>query len=406
MKTGHDPTRQIGYLQQCLGSDKKPLGLFLGAGCPLAIVSNDNGKSPLIPDIEGITKIVREKLAACNVCGPHLGIIEGHFKTDGHDGTNVEHMLSHIRALRAVAGKAKARELDAASLDVLDEKICNLIHELANKSLPDLQTPYHRIAAWVDEAGREMPVEIFTTNYDLLAEQALEDCHVPYFDGFAGTRRPFFDIRAMEEDMLPPRWARLWKLHGSINWYQVEEKGVFRGSVNEESGPKRVIHPSHLKYDETRRMPYLAMIDKLRAFFRQPTSALVVCGYSFRDKHLNEIILQGLQGAQTSIVFAFLYGDLKNYPQAVKLATGRKNLSLLARDAAVIGGSEARWIEVEADSASTDAGGWVKWLPADPAKPDGKRKAEFCLGDFGLFGDFLKELTGSGRAASKVSNDK
>jgi len=30
-----DPHRQVGYLQQCLASDKKPLGLFLGAGEPV-----------------------------------------------------------------------------------------------------------------------------------------------------------------------------------------------------------------------------------------------------------------------------------------------------------------------------------------------------------------------------------
>jgi hypothetical protein len=29
MKYVQDPKKQIGYLQQCLSSDKKPLGLFL-----------------------------------------------------------------------------------------------------------------------------------------------------------------------------------------------------------------------------------------------------------------------------------------------------------------------------------------------------------------------------------------
>lgn len=332
-------------------------------------------------------------------------IVENHFKTDGHDGANVEDMLSHIRALRAVVGKEKARELNAADLDRLDEKICNLIHELANKSLPDSKTPYHRIAAWVDEVGRDMPVEIFTTNYDLLLEQALEDCRVPYFDGFAGTRRPFFDLRAMEQDMLPPRWARLWKLHGSINWYQIEDRGVFRGST-EEKGPKRVIHPSHLKYDESRRMPYLAMIDRLRAFLKQPTCALVICGYSFRDKHLNEVILQGLQGTPTAIVFAFLYGEIKGYSQAIKLASGRSNLNLLAKDGAVIGGRQARWIEIDAGLTHADAADWVKWCPVDTTKPDGKQKAEFCLGDFAVFGEFLNELVGAGRFIPKAVDAK
>ncbi len=34
-----DLLKQVGYLQQCLSSDKKPLGLFVGAGCPMAITS-------------------------------------------------------------------------------------------------------------------------------------------------------------------------------------------------------------------------------------------------------------------------------------------------------------------------------------------------------------------------------
>jgi hypothetical protein len=401
----HDPSKQVGYLQQCLSSDKKPLGLFLGAGCPVAIISEDGKKTSLIPDIAGITKVIRETLRKCKECSPLLKIVENHFKTDGRNDTNVEDILSHIRALRAVAGKDKVRELSAENLDKLDEKICNLIHELADKSLPNTQTPYHRIASWVDDVGRDKPVEIFTTNYDLLTEQALEDCRVPYFDGFAGTRKPFFDLRAMEEDMLPPRWARLWKLHGSLNWYQVENKGVFRGATTEPQNTKRVIHPSHLKYDESRRMPYLAMLDRLRAFLKQPTSALVICGYSFRDKHLNEVIFQGLQSTPNAIAFALLYGEIKNYSQAVTIANGRSNLNLLARDGAVISGREGKWLEKDSQATSGTTN-WVKWLPIDSAKPDGKQKAEFHLGDFAIFGQFLHELVGVAHSPPEASNAK
>lgn len=401
----HDPQKQIGYLQQCLSSDKKPLGLFLGAGCPVAIVSEDGQKSPLIPDIAGITTIIIESLKKSKECGPLLTIIENHFKTDGRKDTNVEDILSHVRALSAVAGKDKVRDLSAENLDKLDETICDLIHELADKSLPNAKTPYHRVALWIDNIGREKPVEIFTTNYDLLMEQALEDCRVPYFDGFAGTRKPFFDLRGMEEDMLPPRWARLWKLHGSLNWYQVEKKGVFRGATTEPLGAKRVIHPSHLKYDESRRMPYLAMLDRLRGFLKQPTSGLIISGYSFRDEHINEVILQGLQSTPTAIAFALLYGEIKNYPQAVAIAGGRSNLNLLAKDAAVISGREGEWTEKDA-GVTPDTTRWIKWRPVDPKKPDGLQRSEFQLGDFATFGEFLHELAGEGRVSSEVPDAK
>jgi SIR2-like domain len=364
----------------------------------------DASKTPLIPDIAGITKIVRDKLAAKEHYGLILGTVDAHFQEDGRDSVTVEDMLTHVRALRAVAGKAKVRGLSAEELDKLDETICALIHEVADKLLPNLETPYHRIASWVDAVPRDNPVEIFTTNYDLLMEQAFEDSRVPYFDGFAGVRKPFFDLRAMEEDMLPPRWARLWKLHGSINWYQVEGKGVFRGTTAEDGSSKRVIHPSHLKYQESRRMPYLAMIDRLRAFLKQPTATLILCGYSFRDEHINEVIVQGLQSTQTAIAFALLYGKIAESPQAVTLARKRSNLSILAQDGAVISGRESKWPEGDAESVQPDNSMWVQWTPVDLGKENGNLTAEFTLGDFAVFGQFLQELVGAVRQASAVPN--
>lgn len=400
-----DPYKQVGYLQQCLSNDKKPLGLFLGAGCPMAIRTGGDKGPPLIPDIDGITKAVRDALAKCKECSPLLNVLDGHFSTDGLGDVNVEQMLSHIRALRAVAGNDSVRGLSAANLDKLDERVCQIIHELADKALPTKETPYHRVASWVGAVSRDNPVEIFTTNYDLLVEQAFEEHRVPYFDGFAGVRKPFFDIRAMEEDRLPPRWARLWKLHGSINWYQVPSEGVCRGATNEE-GLKRVIHPSHLKYEESRRMPYLAMIDRLRAFLKQPTAALIICGHSFRDEHINEVLVQGLESTQTAIAFALLYDETADYPQAVKLARGRSNLSLLARDGAVISGVKVKWPEKDADSVSEDPGQWVMWTPIDPAKEKGKRIAKFPLGDFAVLGEFIHELTGTAHQTAEAPNAK
>ena len=405
MDNFQDPQRQVGYLQQCLASDKKPLGLFLGAGCPMAIRLGGDQNPPLIPDIAGITKVVRDALGKIPEFAPLLNIVDDHFRKDGRNDANVEEILSHVRALRSVAGNDEVRGLSAANLDKLDEKVCELIHKLADKSLPNTETPYHRIASWVEGVGREMPIEVFTTNYDLLMEQAFEDCRVPYFDGFAGARKPFFDVRAMEEDALPPRWARLWKLHGSINWYQTQTMGVLRGAVNEK-GLKRVIHPSHLKYEESRRMPYLAMLDRLRAFFKKPASTLVLCGYSFRDEHINEIIVQGLQGMPTAIAFALLFDGIEKYSDAVKLARTRSNLSLLAMDGAVISGSVAKWAEKDADAVVSNVSNWVTWKPLDSANIGGKQTASFMLGDFAAFGEFLHVLIGDARGPSETPNAK
>lgn len=376
----HDSARQVSYLQQCLSHDKKPLGFLLGAGCPMAVKVGEAKDQPLIPDIAGITAYVRRELSECDVFGPILRLVDKHYSKQGVTSPTIEDILTHVRALRVVAqGPYTTRLAD------FDTKICDLIQEVVDKSLPDTRTPYHRLASWSEAVARTTPVEVFSTNYDLLMEQAFEDCRKPYFDGFAGARKPYFDIHAMEEDGLPPRWARLWKIHGSINWYQDDHHRVFRSSAAE-NGVRRVIHPSHLKYEQSRRMPYLAMMDRLRNFLKQPASALILCGYSFRDDHVNEVIVQGLRSTPTAIAFALLYGDLASYPKAILLGGEQTNLLLLARNEAMIGGQVAPWTHDEnnwsegeshhdsGNGTSTTAGGTLTGFP---------------LGDFALFGEFL-----------------
>ncbi len=393
MTVVQDPNRQVGYLQQCLSSDKKPLAFFIGAGCPVSIRVEPDG-TPLVPDIAGLTAVVREKVKQDATRRPLLENIDTQFQQDGQPEPSVEDMLTHIRALRAVAGSDSARGLTCPQLDSLDTTICSIIHDVADKCLPGPSSSYHHLAAWVDAVRRENPVEVFTTNYDLLMEQAFEDRGVPYFDGFAGVRRPFFDLRAMEEDMLPPRWARLWKIHGSINWYQNEDGGVFRGTSSEDGGSKRVIHPSHLKYQQSRRLPYLAMIDRLRAFMKKPGATLILCGFSFRDEHLNEVILQGLECSQTASAFALMHGTTGDYPQACALAERRGNLSILCRDGGVVGGQRVQWPASDGSQANIQNTAWVTWEPVDPENADGAKSAVLKLGDFAILGRFLAELAG------------
>ena len=383
-----DPTRQVSYLQQVFSGNKKPLGLFLGAGCPMSIRVDDN--KPLIPGVAGMTAFVREKLLTCGEYKDILQTVERHFRSDGRCEPTVEDILTHIRALHAVAGNDEVRGLTAEQLIKLDDQICHLIHQSVDKLLPNTKTSYHSVASWMDAISRESAVEVFTTNYDLLVEQALEHYRVPYFDGFAGVKRPLFDPRTMEEDSLPPRWVRLWKLHGSVNWFQKEDLDIFRGTTSENS-KRRVIHPSHLKYQESRRMPYLAMMDRLRGFIKEPTSALILCGYSFRDDHINEAILQGLLYTQTSVAFALLFDKTEAYEEVIKLATERSNLNVLARDGGVIGGQKIKWLEKNPDSVSEQENKWVNWRRLT----NDKSVAEFTLGDFNVLGNFLQELVGN-----------
>jgi hypothetical protein len=367
--------QQTAYLRQVLSQDKKPLAVFVGAGCPVAIKTAEG--EPLIPDIAGLTKVVTGALQGDKSTKSAIATVLDHFEKDGRTDFNIETFLSHVRTLRQVVGKAEVRGLNADALSALESVATTVIVTAASQNLPTPGTPYHWLSAWVGVAARTYPVELFTTNYDLLLEQGLEAARVPYFDGFVGSARPFFDIHAIEQDPLPSRWARLWKLHGSINWR--ENNGTVYRSWDLSTTESRIIHPSHLKYDESRRMPYLVMLDRLRASLQRPSQSIVTCGYSYRDEHVNAIILEGLRANPTATVFGLLHGALANYPIARVPEDLPPNLSLFAADAACIGARQLTW--------SADNGG------------------SFALGDFREFGAFLRDLIGTPIERDERSTD-
>jgi len=369
------PYREATLLQQALAPDKMQVAFLLGAGCPMSIRVDSK---PLIPDITGLTNQVLELLDSkveIKKVVEHLSI----------EDPNIEQILTHIRSLNEVVGKGNISGLTKAVLDNLDKEICEKTTEIVATSLPSSKTPYHNLARWIGGIRRAYPVEIFTPNYDLLMEQSLENQCIPYFDGFSGSHNAFFDLSSMEQDKLPPRWARLWKLHGSINWWKTES-GVIRRSKRETDDDRQMIYPSHLKYNESRRMPYLAMLDRLRGFLSRGQAVLVICGYSFSDQHLNEVILQGLNSNPTAVCFGLLFGSLSNFPEAILRAEKQRNLSLLAEDGAILGTTQYSWkIGGKIEEALHN----VAVQSVNNNGEESSKATKFILGNFDEFGSFL-----------------
>ena len=416
----HDPIRQSKYLRQTLSQDKKPVGFFISAGCPLAVNTPTKEEWPLIPDVAGLTRYIKEEIdketsvsdgAARSLEAAYTQLINEVIKT-GKANPNIEDVLSFLRGMMQISkGATDIRGFSEAELQNLEKIVCQKIAEKLNVQLPDNKTPYHKLAKWVNNIDRDTPIEIFTTNYDLLLEEAFESLKVPYFDGFVGTRFPFFDLRAVEDNLIPNHWTRLWKIHGSINWYLKDNKDVYRSTSLEECD-SYIIHPSHLKYDQSRKMPYLALIDRLNKFLRQNSAVLILSGYSFSDDHLNDAILNALRANPTAMVIALLFGDLTttkeekdgeevitkttiNYEKALELAENRSNLSIWTFDEAVIGGLRAKWKPTKSDyDAEENIGNAVKPIKDDDQKIVGYN---FHLGDFAVLGDFLQELIGKER---------
>jgi hypothetical protein len=370
----HDLNREIAGLSACLSQGKQPLGLLLGAGCPLAVrVAADNGSAPLIPDVAGLTQQVAAKCVDSELADAFSALAAG-LRADLGREPNIEDLLSRLRSVRDLIGDAEFRGLTKPTVSELEEAIVGHIVEAVGVQLPTSDNPYHDLAVWLAATDRRQAPEIFTTNYDLLVEHALERGHLPYFDGFVGGESPFLDLRAIEEDEIPARWTRLWKLHGAINWALTPEGEVVRRRSEHADG-QSLIHPSHLKYEQSRRMPYFVMQDRLRSFLRRPGAAIIIVGYSFGDEHINALIVDALRSNRTAAAFALQYSKFEDQPAPANLARSIPNLSVMAPDGAVVNSERGAW-----KNPSEDATG-------------------FSLGDFAAFGDLLRQLVGATRSA-------
>jgi hypothetical protein len=395
MENIHDPIKQIRFLSQTLSNDKKPLSFFISAGCPLG-VKMPEGEWPLIPAIQELTQKVNQELLKPEKSELRYSDFIEEIEKEGKDPENIELILSFARSLKDVSIGGAVRGFTQEELINIEKEICNIIAGLINVELPNEITPYHKFASWIASIDRERAIEIFTTNYDLLIEQALEETFVPYFDGFVGARNTFFDLRAIEENAIPNHWTRLWKIHGSLNWYQSNNTVHRSTGENIQNQESHLIYPSHLKYDQSRKMPYLALIDHLTNSIKNESGILITTGYSFNDEHINDSILNALKANPTSMVIALLYGELSEYPRAVEIARRRPNISLWAFDKAIIGTKEGIWKPIDDFEKEDNIAEVIVGKEVDnPDKADEKMTSwRLTLGDFSKLGDFLQELVG------------
>ncbi len=324
----HDPGDYATALSAKLAARSRHVCLFLGAGAARACG---------LPDVSELQETVRSALSDS----------ERELFSRQLAGRNIELALSRLRRIaELVTGEDTVDGLTAAAAEALDVSVCRaIVGALAVESADT--GPMRNLAAWVARASYRLPVEIFTVNYDLLLETALEDLGVPYFDGFVGNLRARFRTEIVEarpggsDESIPATFARLWKLHGSVNWIRMEDNQIVRTGQPAPRDLPAAIYPSDAKYEESRRVPFVVLQDRLRRALHEPETLVLISGYSLGDAHLNEIIFDAATRRERSELVVFSYSELT--PDLCERAARTPNLQVLGRKEAVLGGVRANW---------------------------------------------------------------
>ena len=232
---------------------------------------------------------------------------------DSSKSFTIEFVFSAISNKLIAVGKEKLLGMTYDELIELRNVLIALFNNEINKNIkPDSNglydkvienSPHLKFAEWIAQRNSQNGMEIFTPNYDYLLELAFESQKIRYFDGFSGGFIPYFDSSAVDNFDYRRPDTKLWKMHGSLGWCE-QNSCIVKSNADRD---KIMILPSSLKYDETQKLPYAILLDRLSSFLKRNESTLVICGYSFNDNHINDIIINSLKMNKSAQVFAFVY---------------------------------------------------------------------------------------------------
>ena len=274
MEITHDPSEYIKGLQQLLISDKKRIGFLIGAGSSMA-KKDDN--SLTVPSVWPLTNEIVSELSSTT----EYKVLFEELKEELIDNFNIETILSNLEQKVNIVGKGMLNGLDKLGFERLIKEYKKKIKEKISihneftykKAKSMVQVDFAR---WIGQVDRKYPIEIFTTNYDYLFELGLEYCNVPYYDGFTGGYKPFFNSESIEDMNFLPTQTKLWKVHGSLGWHIEEEtKKIIRSNSKDDD---ILIYPSILKYNNSKKQPYESLMDRLSNFLKKDDSILIVSG--------------------------------------------------------------------------------------------------------------------------------
>ena len=222
----HDADRLLADLRDHLARHDKRVAFLFGAGtsCAVRIPSpdDDDKDKPLIPDVAALTELCENTIKAEGT--PYAEAWDSIWSAckETNQSPNVEDVLSRLRMmLEAIGASETLAGLSKDELARLEKLLRREIARVANPQLDGIveTLPHRHFARWLIKVSRQHPVEVFTVNYDILIELALERERVPVFDGFVGSYQPFFHPDSLRHKEWAPgeNYTRLWKMHGALS---------------------------------------------------------------------------------------------------------------------------------------------------------------------------------------------
>lgn len=145
-------------------------------------------------------------------------------------------------------------------------------------------------------------IRVVTTNYDRLAEYAIDQALLSCDNGFYGKyQKTFRGLQASGNDKI-----ELLKVHGSLDWFITEDQRVV-SLPDSVSGSLELtpllVTPGIRKYEHAHNEPFRSIISRADAAF-ESARAILCIGYGFNDNHIHLKLVEKMRQGRTPILIA------------------------------------------------------------------------------------------------------
>lgn len=230
---------------------------------------------------------------------------------------NIENFLSFVLLYEKLTGK-----IQDTNGEFLTDKLEKEIADACRLTLaPDNVHHQDFLRKLSARKPGDPRVQLYTTNYDTLFEQAANKMNFTILDGFSFSYPRIFNgknfdydivyrdhTRVKQEESFVPNAIQLFKLHGSINW----EKDS-NGNICQKENVKKpcIIYPASQKYESSYEQPYFEMIAHLQQTLRKDGTLMIVVGFGFQDKHIQNIIKEAVLQNLNFHLIIVCYGQME-----------------------------------------------------------------------------------------------